>query len=148
MKSRALTELRRRYRIEINRIVDGLVRTHVFALSREDILELRREIRASSLYPRDCGRWPMIVWRQETRLALGYPIARARRSRTRTLKLRASDIIPAMRQWYRDRGFEFQPEQWQEEGYAELSKAHEHQAMPPGPGDDEPDLRGCQTFSP
>lgn len=90
--------IRRRARMLIAQVIEDNVFGPVQCLPHEDVLELRRLLRAA--YPFDpVDKYRYYVWCQEVRAALGF-VVRMPRRKPRPAPLRpAHTIMPCMREW-------------------------------------------------
>lgn len=84
-------------RCAVRRVIEEHVHGPVQLLPAEDVLELRKVLREN--YPFDFGSYSRNVWREEIRLALGYPDPKPRTRKKKPFKVPARNVMPAMREW-------------------------------------------------
>ena len=102
MKTGTLSHLRRKARAVVQTVIDNNVFGPVQLLPKDDVLELRVKLREA--YPFDWkGGWALKVYREEIRIALGYPPNR-KLTRKGRKRFHERDVMPAMREWARQRG--------------------------------------------
>lgn len=94
--------IRKQARTIILQVIADNVRGPVQILPREDVLELRRLLRAAWPWGERTG-WKYRVWCQETRSALGYQVKKAKRY-IKLQKRREETVMPSMRGWAEKHG--------------------------------------------
>lgn len=102
MISTPVSPTRRQSREIIVKVIEDSVFGPVQCLPQGDVLELRKLLRDA--YPFGVRRgYQYEVWCSEVRFALGYQIRKAPHYQTRILR-KPHQIMPAMREWARERG--------------------------------------------
>ena len=103
MKTATASQWRREARRVIHQVIEDNVFGPVACLPHGDVLELRVKLRAAYPFYERTG-YPYQVWLEEIRTALGYPNTRKPRLRKCTKRYGSHNIMPAMRDWARERG--------------------------------------------
>lgn len=103
MKTVSRSQVRRDSRVLIQQVIEDHVLGPAQCLHHGDVLELRVQLREAYPFDRKDG-WPLKVWREEVRTALGYANNRKPKKRKCTKVYTTQNVMPAMREWAEKQG--------------------------------------------